>query len=160
MRPTVLVVTTLLLLATGCLGLGGGQEPIQNQTGMNETAQVPAETATPGANATNQTAEVCKPQWTRCTSGELVKTRGCIDGHKVTFTCKPYWKAHNLTTDDIPSQLRFLADYMCYWENRDEFGFTIYYNPENMCAGPIVLGWKESCECGQYIDIMERQKPK
>jgi len=110
------------------------------------------------ANASNATEEVCMPQWTRCSSGEMMKTRGCLDGHKITFTCKPYWKAHNLSTEGMPSQLVFLADYMCYWENRETFGYNTNYNPANVCQGPIVLGWKESCECASYVDMKERER--
>lgn len=154
----VIAVLMLAMLAAGCLGFGS-QGNGQNETGINGTLPSgTVENSTPAANATNKTPEVCMRQWTLCPSGEQIKTRDCIEGHKITWTCKPYWKAHNLTTDDIPAHLRFLADYKCYWENRQKFGYAAYYNPANLCAGPIVLGWIESCECGDYIDTKERAK--
>ena len=155
MRPAQIAVLALLALAAGCLGFGDGQTGT-NEEGVDGTLPGEAENATP--NATNQTPAVCMRQWTLCPSGEQIKTRDCIDGHKITYTCKPYWKAHNKSTEDIPAHLRFLADYKCYWENREEFRYSAYYNPENICAGPVILGWIESCECGTYIDTMERAK--
>jgi len=100
----------------------------------------------------------CTTEWTLCPSGEMMQTRACPEGMVITYECEPYWKAHNLSTVEIPAHLRFLAEYKCYWENREAFGYTANYNPANVCDGPIVLGWKESCECASYIDAMEREK--
>ncbi|VVC04773.1 Uncharacterised protein [Candidatus Burarchaeum australiense] len=157
MRPAFAVVIVLLALGfSGCLGGNGSPDltgNVSNRTNATLNATPPAP-----QNNSNVTPEACLRQWTLCPSGEQIKTRDCIDGHKITYTCKPYWKAHNKTISDIPGPYLFLADYKCYWENREKFGYGAGYNPASVCEGPIMMGWKESCDCAGYVDIMERGK--
>jgi hypothetical protein len=148
-----LIAVALAMALLGCIGSA--------PTDGNSTATASPEVNGSGiaGTAANATAD-CKRTFTYCYTGETIMSQDCINGKPVKWVCEPYYVRHNRSTAGIPSQFMYLAEYACYWENRDAFNLPANYHPAAMCEGPIVKSWKESCDCAGYIDLVERSNPQ
>jgi len=153
----MLAVAAIALILIGCGGLGGEASgtPANSTAGINGSADVGGEVANGPAPE-----EPCLREFRYCYTGETILSRDCINGKPVKWVCEPYYARHNRSVEGIPSQYMYIAEYACYWENRDKFGLSANYHPAAMCEGPIVLGWKESCDCAYFIDLNERSNPQ
>jgi len=160
MRPAFVVIAVVALLLLGLMFLAPPPEKNNDESkNVQANGSAAGQPANASQNVENASVE-CRRVFTYCYTGETIMSQDCIGGKPVKWVCEPYYARHNKSTAGIPSQFMYIAEYACYWENRDKFGFAANYNPAAMCEGPIVLGWKESCDCAGYIDLVERSNPQ